>query len=243
MQRSPTRGDYGLYAPYVIRNLTLMGLGLLLIGLVCLYALEGRLAHAIGYLCLGSFAVGSLQAGYVIWSSRVGGFYERERLVDLVRLQGHERVLDVGCGRGLILNAAVRRLTTGNAIGIDIWNARDQSGNHPDVTRRNAAIEGVADRVEVMDGDARSIPFPDGHFDVVLTSLVIHNLNRLEDRRRALCEMFRVLKPGGRLAILDFRNIREYADTLRKLGASHVQVIGPHFTMYPPVWILLAQKP
>lgn len=85
-------------------------------------------------------------------------------------------MLDVGCGRGLVLNAAAQRLTTGKAVGIDLWNERDQSGNHPDATRKNAAIEGVAEKVEIITGDARHIPFANNTFDVVVSSLAIHNI-------------------------------------------------------------------
>src|SRR5699024_7150603 len=87
-----------------------------------------------------------------------------------------EKVLEVGCGRGLVLNAAAQRLTTGKAVGIDLWNERDQSGNHPDATRKNAAIEGVAEKVEIITGDARHIPFANNTFDVVVSSLAIHNI-------------------------------------------------------------------
>jgi ubiquinone/menaquinone biosynthesis C-methylase UbiE len=122
----------------------------------------------------------------MIWSSKVGKLRERERLLELVGLGGHEKVLDVGCGRGLLLNGAARRLTKGKAVGIDIWNKQDQSGNDPDVTRANARIEGVAERVKIVDGDARSMPFADNDFDVVVSSLAIHNIPGSEERYLAI---------------------------------------------------------
>ncbi|MBB6669422.1 class I SAM-dependent methyltransferase [Cohnella nanjingensis] len=239
------RGDYGLDAPIVVRNLLLMGAGFLLLGVVFFFIFQERL-HWLGVMIslvfLVSFLVVSAEALYMIWSSKVGKFRERERLLDLVALQGKEKVLDVGCGRGFVLNAAARRLTVGKAVGIDIWNKQDQSGNDPDATRANSRTEGVAERVEIVDGDARRMPFSDNDFDVVVSSLVIHNIPNSEERCRALSEIMRVLKPGGRFAVLDFQHVKEYSDAFERLGAIEVRIVGPHWLMFPPVRIITGRK-
>jgi SAM-dependent methyltransferase len=239
------RGDYGIDAPNVVRNLLLTGAGSLLLGVAAFFIFPERLrwlGAAIGLLCLVSFLVVTAEALYMIWSSKVGKFREREKLLDLVALRGDEKVLDVGCGRGLLLNGAARRLTTGKAVGVDIWNKRDQSGNDPDAARANARAEGVAERVEIVYGDARNMPFADNDFDVVVSSLAIHNIPGSEERYRALSEMMRVLKPGGRFAILDFQHVREYAKGFDRLGALDVKIVGPHWLMFPPVRIITGQK-
>lgn len=122
-----------------------------------------------------------------------------------------------------MLTAVAKRLTTGRVTGVDIWSTHDQSGNARQVTLRNASLEGVADRVDVETGDMRALPFPDSSFDVVVSSLAIHNISSNEDRRRAIAEGFRVLKPGGRMVIADIRATSIYEDALRKLGASNVE--------------------
>jgi len=152
-------------------------------------------------------------------------------------------VLDVGCGRGLLLNAAARRLTTGKAIGIDLWQSQDQSGNHPEVTLANAHAEGVADRVEIKTGDMRELPFPNGTVDVVVASLSIHNIPNKEGRAKAIREIARVLKPDGQFAVLDLHAIDEYARVLREIGWQRVEVSGLSFQMFPPVRIVKARKP
>ena len=60
----------------------------------------------------------------------------------------NEQILDLGCGRGAVLLLAAQRLTTGKAVGVDLWRTADQSGNSAEATRRNAEAEGVADRVD-----------------------------------------------------------------------------------------------
>src|SRR5215510_15874238 len=83
---------------------------------------------------------------------------------------------DLGCGRGAVLLAAARRLPEGHAVGIDLWRRRDQTGNTRAAAERNAVAEGVAGRVDFLDADARAIPLPDSSFDVVVSSLTIHNI-------------------------------------------------------------------
>src|SRR5262249_45970012 len=117
-----------------------------------------------------------LMACWMIWDSKIGKVRDREKLLDRIPWSGAERVLDVGCGRGLLLIGAAKRLSAGGAVGIDLWQAEDLSGNRPEATLENAKIEGVADRVEVQTADMRKIPFPDATFDVILSCAAIHNL-------------------------------------------------------------------
>jgi ubiquinone/menaquinone biosynthesis C-methylase UbiE len=99
-------------------------------------------------------------------------------------MRGDERVLDMGCGRGAVLTAVARRLTTGRVTGADIWSRLDQSGNARDVALRNASLEGVSDRVAIETGDMRALPFPDATFDLVVSSLAIHNIRSNAERRQ-----------------------------------------------------------
>ncbi len=104
------------------------------------------------------------------------GFFGVAAPSDLKRLLASWRVMTglpvtfvirilFGC---IFLVAAAKRLSTGCAIGIDIWSQTDQADNRPERTGRNARLEGVADRVVVCDGDARKLDLPDEAFDVVV---------------------------------------------------------------------------
>jgi SAM-dependent methyltransferase len=212
--------DYGIDAPRAVSVLFLLsaaalGVAALFYGLGLLDLLAIQLA-AIGLTIL---AVDLLIVALVmLWYSRAGKLRQRERLLDEIAWSGDERVLDIGCGRGLLLIGAARRLTTGTAIGVDIWSNVDLSGNRPETTVENARRAGVAERVEVRDADAQQLPFEDASFDVVVSSLVIHNIPSHQGRQQAVREIARVLKPGGRVALLDLRHTSDYVRVLRECG-------------------------
>jgi ubiquinone/menaquinone biosynthesis C-methylase UbiE len=104
------------------------------------------------------------------------------------------------------------------AIGVDLWRRGDQSGNDAAATLRNAAAEGVVDRVEVRTADMTALPFTDNTFDVVLSNLAVHNAKERAARDQAVNEAARVLRPGGRLLIADLRATNRYCRRLRSLG-------------------------
>ena len=152
--------DYGIDAPEVIRNLMLVGaLGLLLALSAAFHFWSGVVSIPVGgrnVLRIGVAGTGwgiavafAITAGAMLWYSKAGKLRARERLLDLIPWKGDERVLDVGCGRGLMLIGAAKRLSTGKATGIDIWQAVDLTGNRPEATLDNARREGVTDRVDV----------------------------------------------------------------------------------------------
>jgi ubiquinone/menaquinone biosynthesis C-methylase UbiE len=221
----PPRAGYGIDAPGLVRGFLAAGAVGLIVAVAA--ALSPWPAGMTVGWSVGAAAVYPLAMGcYMLYGSLVGKVRGRERLLDLLPWSGTEAVLDVGCGRGLMLVAAARRVPAGRAVGVDVWQAEDQSGNRPEVPPANARAEGVADRVEVQTADARRLPFPDGSFDAVVSHWVVHNLYAPADRAQALGEMARVLKPGGHVLIADIQHHAEYADRLRELGFADVRRVA-----------------
>jgi arsenite methyltransferase len=169
-------------------------------------------------------AVLAVAAGY-FYSTGPGKLSVWKELLDELGLRGDEYVLDIGCGRGAVLISAARRLPRGRATGADIWRLRDQTGNSRAAAERNAMVEGVSERVEFTVADARDLPFPPGSFDVVLSNLTFSNIHDSDERARAVREAVRVLRPGGRMRVVDDRADR-YAPVLHSAGCVEVEVRG-----------------
>lgn len=208
---SERKADYGVDAGYLLP----------LAGAACLAVLVfAALSRA--WAPLLAAGVSSLFIGTGLHTSRRGKFAAWEDVLDGLHLRGDERLLDVGCGRGAVLIAAAKRLPRGRAVGVDIWSRGDQSGNGGDSTLRNAAAEGVAQRVAPLTANMRALPFPSDTFDVIVSSIAIHNINGRSGRAAAIDEAARVLRPGGRLLLADLAFTGGYARQLVQLGMADV---------------------
>jgi ubiquinone/menaquinone biosynthesis C-methylase UbiE len=125
----------------------------------------------------------------------------RQRTVNLAHIQPGDAVLDVGCGTGTLAMKVSRRVgRAGRVVGIDpgteqIARARSKAA------RRNLPIE-------FQIGVIEQLPFPDQTFEVVFSTLMMHHLPA-PLKRQGLAEIARVLKPGGRLVIADFKRKQE----------------------------------
>lgn len=213
------RARYGVDGPSSVAGLVLATSGLLAGAAAALTA-----RRRVGWLLLTGGLLEALRAGTYLYATLRGKLVVWSREVDALDLTSAEQVLDLGCGRGAVLLTVARRLTTGRAVGLDLWRAGDQSGNTEAATSRNADAEGLADRIELVTGDMRDLPFDDGRFDVVVSSLAVHNVPDADGRITALTEALRVLRPGGRLLVADALHTDAYAATLRQAGAQDVAV-------------------
>ncbi len=135
----------------------------------------------------------------------------RLRTTNLARIQPGEKVLDVGCSTGTLAIEVQQRVgATGRVFGIDpgtqqIARARSKAA------RRNLPID-------FQIGVIEHLAFPDQTFDVVLSTLMMHHLPD-DLKRQGLAEIARVLKPGGRLVIADFKRPEERQDQPARFGA------------------------
>ena len=219
------RGDYG-FDGSLAGLCSLVAAGLILVGRATLHCRIGRRWLAGLELCSGLPLLATV-ATY-LHTTRRGKFAVWAELLNELQPRGDERVLDMGCGRGAVLAMVAKLIPRGQAVGLDLWTA-DQSGNRPAVTRRNLEAEGVSARCALLTGDMTAMPFKDGSFDSVLSSVAVHNIDQrhwqTHDRQlQAVDEAVRVLKPGGRLVIVDLLWASIYAKHLLDLGMRDVQL-------------------
>lgn len=121
----------------------------------------------------------------------------RRRTAELAQISPGNRVLDVGCGTGdLTIEAKVRAGSAGEVTGIDA------SPEMVNTARQKVAHTAV--NINFQNALIEDIPFPDNYFDVALSSLMMHHLPA-ELKDRGIAEIYRVLKPGGTVLIMDMK--------------------------------------
>jgi len=159
----------------------------------------------------------------VVWLLSLGKSSAiRKTTVDLAQIKPGDRVLDVGCGTGdLTMAAKALAGPSGEVYGTDA------SAEMIEVARRKAAQAGVEVTFQV--DLIEDISFPDDEFDAVLSSLMMHHLPD-DLKREGLAEIYRVVKPGGRILILDIES-SSGGSVGQRLSDVMIQLHGGHTAM------------
>ncbi len=207
-------GSYGIDAPYVPVLSVAGGVAVAVLG----NAESGSSRATLWLFALVLFAQAvvymhtTLRGKFLIWKSI------------LAPLPAPGTILDVGCGRGMVLIETLMQFPDSRGTGIDLWRSRDQSGNDPSATMSNAEANGLADRVTLETGDMSAMPFADDSFDLVAANVAIQNIKDRELRKCTIAEIVRVTRPGGHIRIVDIQYTGQYRDDLQELGALDVTV-------------------
>jgi arsenite methyltransferase len=234
--------NYGIDALPVVRNLLVIGVVLLIIGILAVTVARETFLFNLKFMFLSPAVFLIISGLLMILYAKIGKYRHRDRMLRMINWRGDEQVLDVGTGRGLLMIGAAKKLKDGKSYGIDIWNAADLSGNKIENTLQNAELEGVSAKIEVKNEDARALSFADASFDVVLSNLCLHNIPDQEDRKKACREIARVLKPDGITLISDFQSTKLYEETFRESGLKTERTAPYFFDTFPPLRIVKAQK-
>ena len=221
--------NYGIDAAPVVRNLAIIGAVCILLAVAASTAGRGTGFADLRYPFRSAGVFMLLSATLMFLYAKFGKFRHRDRMLDMIGWKGDETVLDVGTGRGLLLIGAAKRLISGRAVGIDIWNEQNLSGNSIENALKNAEIEGVRSRVEIRNEDARNTSFPDASFDVILSNLCLHNIPDADGRRQACREIARVMRPSAVALISDFKSTKLYESEFEAIGLSVTHFRPFHF--------------
>jgi arsenite methyltransferase len=171
-----------------------------------------------------------------------GKFMMRDFILSKIIWKGDETVLDIGTGLGLYMIGAAKYLKTGKSYGIDIWRAEDLSDNSIENAYQNAVLEGVSDKVEIKNEDARNLSFANDSIDVVLSMFCIHNIDEKDGQEKACLEIARVLKPSGRAFIGEWIPTHEYANYFTKVGLKVINSKQYFSTAYSLMWMVEVTK-
>ncbi len=223
------------YGIYYLRSYMIMltcflalGLGVMVVGremesTLVIIAGTGVIAYGIATI------IGWALARYVIPGSRTE---VAQNAIELLALNGSEKVLDAGSGRGIFAIETAKKLSSGSVTAIDLWepekvrHIRHQhkfsqpSENTVANALKNARIEGVSEKIDFINMDVNHLDFDPDTFDSAICGFIIghqgeYSLNTLKEIRR-------VLKPGGRLLVID--NFRDFTYFL--LSTPHLFVLS-----------------
>lgn len=118
----------------------------------------------------------------------------RAAYLDLLGIEPGDRVLEAGCGSGVVLRDIARRVGAGRAVGVD------PNPYFLRIARELAESAGLAEWIELRQGDVRALPAEDGEFDLALAVTV---LSHVPDGERGIPELVRATRAGGRVGVFD----------------------------------------
>lgn len=140
----------------------------------------------------------------------------RKKAIGMLKKYRPQQVLDIATGTGDMALRAYKMLEPQQVTGVDI------SAQMLEVGRQKIAKEGLSNRITLELGDSENLQFPDNRFDAAMAAFGVRNFENLE---KGLSEMYRVLKPGGQLLIIEFS--RPKPGLFKGLYQLYMNVVAP----------------
>jgi demethylmenaquinone methyltransferase/2-methoxy-6-polyprenyl-1,4-benzoquinol methylase len=119
----------------------------------------------------------------------------RKKAIKLLKPFDNSQMLDIATGTGDLAIEAVKQLDVDHIVGLDI------SGGMLDIGRKKIDKKDLSEKISMTVGDSENLPFEEGRFNTVMAAFGVRNFENLE---KGLAEMYRVLKSGGKIMILEF---------------------------------------
>lgn len=142
----------------------------------------------------------------------------RTKAIKSIEVIAPKKILDVATGTGDLAIAAATKMGEAHIVGIDI------AAQMLEVGKVKIADKTLSERIEMIVGDSEALPYADGHFDAVLCAYGVRNF---QDLPKGLSEMSRVMRQGGRLAILEFSKPKKFP--IKQLFSFYFRFIMPLF--------------
>ena len=147
---------------------------------------------------------------YLMFSQKGARFQEKvyQLIIQNLGDQVTGRILDIGSGNGILAVKLAQQNPEVKVTGIDNWGKEWEYSKSN--CERNAKVGQVEKRIRFQQGDAAKLAFNNGAFDAVVSNLTFHEVRSIEDKREAVRDALRVVKPGGRFAFIDYFYDRKF---------------------------------
>lgn len=182
-------------------------------------------------------------------TSIVGKYKIMQAIVNNIHLKKDSKILDAGCGHGaFMLQFNKQAASISEIIGIDIWSNKDQGSNSIEATQKIMDSSNLANKAKLKTADILDMPFSDNEFDLIISSLVLHNIKPFEKRKKALINIARVQKPKGQLVIMDIGyETSKYVRILKELEYQNINIMNAGYngwwgTPMVPTFVITAIK-
>ncbi|MFT8459920.1 MAG: class I SAM-dependent methyltransferase [Liquorilactobacillus ghanensis] len=172
-----------------------------------------------------------------------------QSIVNNIHLKNDSKILDAGCGHdAFMLQFNKQAASISEIIGIDIWSNKDQGSNSIEATQKIIDSSNLSNKVKLKTANILDMPFNDNEFDLIISSLVLHNIKPFEKRKEALVNIARVQKQKGQLVIMDIGyETSKYVRILKDLGYQNVNIVNTGYngwwgTPMVPTFVITATK-